>query len=395
VNAPRDTRPAPAKLDVRIAPDIVQAMLAHLRNDTTDLADRDLHVPAEHFVSPKRARAEIALMKTLPLAVAHTSDLPEPGDFVTLEVLGTPLILSRQADGSVQTFLNMCSHRGGRVETEPKGRRRVFSCRYHGWSFDAHGGGLRSVPFQASFDAIDRDSHGLERFKTELRHGFVFVDFSNNTARSVADYLGPEVDAQLEPWQLEQSAVVIDKTFHLGINWKLLIDGAIDVLHPQFLHPGGVGDLFETNVGVFRQYGRHGQLFTARKKLRTLLDSGQAADVGTRYMASNLVVYPNLSLIAAPEHIECWTVWPDAQDPAKATVNIRFYARKAVLTPEIEARAQKSWAILHDAASREDWPMEEWIQQNAALRPGRTFRYGRSEIPAQHLHRQLALDLGA
>jgi len=381
-----------SKLDVRMDPKIVQAMVAHLRNGTTDLAERDIHVPIDHFVNPERARAEMALMKTLPLAVAHCSELPEPGDFITRMVLGMPLIIARQPDGSVQTFLNMCTHRGGRVETEDSGNRRGFTCRYHGWSFDAKGGGLRTVPYQSSFDPIDRDSHGLERFKTEQRHGLIFVDLSNNTARSVADYLGPEVDAQLEPWQLDQSVIVIDKTFKLDINWKLLIDGAIDLLHPQFLHPGGVGDLFETNVGVFRQYGMHGQVFTARKKLRALLDGGQAENLGTRYMSSNLVVYPNVSVIAAPEHIELWTVWPDA-DPGKATVNIRFLVRKAILTPEIEARLHKSWAILEKAASEEDWPMEEWIQQNARLHPGGSFRYGRSELPAQHLHRQLARDL--
>src|SRR5262245_17167793 len=223
-----------APRDVRINPEVVEAMVTHLRNDTTDMADHDIHVPVDHFVNPQRAHAEIALMKTLPLAVAHCSELPEPGDFITRVVLGMPLILARQPDGSVQAFLNMCTHRGGRVEPAERGNRRVFTCRYHGWSFEAKGGGLRTVPYQSSFDAIDRDSHGLERFKTEQRHGLIFVDLSNNTARSVADYLGPEVDAQLEPWQLDQSVIVIDKTYTLDVNWKLLVDGAIDVLHPQF-----------------------------------------------------------------------------------------------------------------------------------------------------------------
>jgi phenylpropionate dioxygenase-like ring-hydroxylating dioxygenase large terminal subunit len=380
------------KLDVRVDPDIVQAMVTHLRNDTTNLADCDIHVPVAHFVNPERARAEIALMKTLPLAVAHCSELPEPGDFITRELLGIPLILSRQADGSVQSFLNMCSHRGGRVEIEAQGRRRVFSCRYHGWSFDAQGGGLRTVPFQSSFDPIDRDSHGLERFKTEQRHGLIFVDFSNNTARSLADYLGPEVDAQLEPWQLDQSVIVIDKTFTLDVNWKLVIDGATDIMHPQFLHPGGVGDLIESNLGVDRNYGRHQQHFGARRKLRTLVEQGAAPEAGTRYIASNLALFPNLLVITAPEHIECWTVYPH-DDPGRSTVNIRFYVRRSILSPEIEARVHKSWEILSHAASKEDWPMEEWIQQNAKAQPRGTFRYARSDVTCQHLHRQLAREL--
>ena len=108
------------KMDVRIDPEIVQAMVTHLRNDTTDMAACDIRVPIDHFVNPERAGAEIALMKSLPVAVAHCSELPEPGDFITRVVLGMPVLLSRQADGSVQTFLNMCSHRGGRVEIAEK-----------------------------------------------------------------------------------------------------------------------------------------------------------------------------------------------------------------------------------------------------------------------------------
>ena len=383
---------AQAQLDVRMAPDVVQAMITHLQNDTTDMAAHDIHVPIAHFTDPERAKAEIALMKSLPLLVAHCSELPNAGDFVTKTVMGMPLLLSRQADGSVQTFLNMCTHRGGRVETAVSGNRRVFSCTYHGWSFNAQGGSLRTVPYQSSFDPVDRDTHGLQAFKTEERHGLIYVDFSNNPARSLADYLGPEVDAQIAPWRLEESVILMEKNFEFDFNWKLLFDGAIDVLHPQFLHPGGVGDLFETNVGVFREYGRHGQLFTARKKLRTLVKDGSAQEVGSKYMASNLAIYPNGSMIAAPEHIEFWTVWP-TENPARSSVNIRFFVRKDILTPEIEKRVHKSWEILHNAAVKEDWPMEEWIQQNAVFRSNGTYRYGRSEIPAQHLHRQLARDL--
>ena len=383
---------AQAQLDVRMAPDVVQAMITHLQNDTTDMAAHDIHVPIAHFTDPARATAEIALMKSLPLLAAHCSELPNAGDFVTKTVMGMPLLLSRQADGTVQTFLNICTHRGGRVETAASGNRRVFSCTYHGWSYNAQGGGLRTVPYQSSFDPVDRDTHGLQAFKTEERHGLIYVDFSNNHERSLADYLGPEVDAQIAPWRIEDSVILMEKNFEFDFNWKLLFDGAIDVLHPQFLHPGGVGDLFETNVGVFREYGRHGQLFTARKKLRTLVKEGSAREVGSKYMASNLAIYPNASMIAAPEHIEFWTAWP-TENPARSSVNIRFFVRKDILTPEIEKRVHKSWEILHNAAVKEDWPMEEWIQQNAVFRPDGTYRYGRSEIPAQHLHRQLARDL--
>ena len=383
-----------ARRDIAVSAEVSERMLAHLREDTTDLADRDLLVPVSHFVDPARAKAEIDLMKRLPLLVAHSSELAQPGDFITREVLGTPILLARQSDGAPQAYLNRCRHRGGRVESKASGNKRVFMCQYHGWSYERDGGRLRNVPYEKSFDEIDRGCNSLIKLSTEQRHGLIFVTLAGDaaSAHALADYLGPQVDAQIAPWQLEKSVIHLDKTFELDINWKLVMDGAIDILHPKFLHVGGVGNLIETNVGIYRNYGRHGQHFGARTKLRTLAKSGAEVEGGSKYIGSNLVIYPNSMMIAAPDHIEFWTVWP-TDKPGRCITNIRFLVRADIMSPEIEKRLAMSWEILENAASREDWPMERWIQQNAEARPEGTFRYGRSEVSCQHLHRQLAADL--
>lgn len=384
-----------SRLDVEVDADVVAQLVGHLRRDSTDLSDADLRVPATHFTCPERAQAEIALMKRLPLFIAHASEIPQAGDFLTCEILGMPLILVRRSDGAAQAYLNLCRHRGGRVETEDRGKRRAFMCRYHGWSYERDDGALRNVPYEDSFDPIERGCHGLIRFRTEQRHGLVFVDLSNATDRSLADWLGPEVDAQIAPWQLEHSVLLFERRYALDINWKLVVDGAIDVIHPRFLHVGGVGRLIESNVGVFRDYGRHCKHFGARSKLKAMATRGDAldADAGSRYIGTNLLLYPNSMMIGAPEHVEFWSVWPEVGNPARCTVHIRFLVRADILTPDIEQRVHKSWEILEQAATREDWPMERWIQQNAAAWPQASFRYGRSEIACQHLHRQLGRDL--
>src|SRR3546814_19240224 len=91
------------------------------------------------------------LMKTLPLFIAHESELPAPGDFITRELLGMPLITARHSDGSVQTYLKMCRHRGGRVEQDARGNKPVVMCRDHGWSYEPTGGGSPHGPSEAAF----------------------------------------------------------------------------------------------------------------------------------------------------------------------------------------------------------------------------------------------------
>lgn len=384
--------PAPAR-DVAVPDEVSSRLIGHISADTTDLADYDLQVPVANFVSPERAQAEIALMKTLPLLVAHACELPKPGDFITRTVLGTPVLMARQEDGSVRTWLNACRHRGGRVEQKLSGSKRVFVCQYHGWSYEREGGGLRHVPYEKSFERIDHACNGLLALPTEERHGLIFVTLEGDAPKQLADYLGPEVDAQIAPWRLQDSVIVVDKSFELDMNWKLVMDGAIDVIHPRFLHANGVGKLIASNIGVFRNYGRHGQHFGARTKLEKLVKSGEALQGSSRYIGSNLVIYPNSMMIAAPDHIEFWTVWPTPGNPGRCTTQIRFLVRQDILDESIKQRVLKSWEILEQAATQEDWPMERFVQQNAEARPQGTYRYGRSEVACQHLHRQLAADL--
>ena len=373
--------------------EVAARLAGHLRNDTTDLAASDLHVPISHFVSQERAAAEREAIRKVPLIVARGSEIAEPGGFVTKEVLGVPLILVRRSNGSVGCYVNMCRHRGGRVEYESCGSKRVFMCRYHGWTYGREAGELRHVPYEEFFDPIDHAENGLRTVDAEEAHGFVWIDFSGDPDRSIADYLGPDVQRHLGELSLDRCQIFLDRSITLDINWKIVLDGAIDVLHPKFLHPAGVGRLIETNTSVWRSYGRHGQSFSPRRKMTKLVKADEPVDGLWKYIGSNMFIYPNSMIIAAPDHVEFWTVWPSKDNPAQSTTNIRFLVRPEILDEAMAARLNKSWEILEQAAREEDWPMEQTIQENSKACPDGFYRYGRNEQPCQHLHRQLARDI--
>lgn len=374
--------------------DVADLLAEHLRAGTTEVSDTDLRVPISHFVSEERAAAERELMARLPVIIGHGSELPPRGGFLTREVLGVPLIVVRRADGGVGGYLNICRHRGGQVESEACGTKRIFSCRYHGWSYGRDDGRLRGVPYDDFYTHVDKERHGLHAIRVEERHGFLFADLSGRQDWDIDDWLGPEVDAQLAPYGLDGAEIFLDRSFTLDINWKIVLDGAIDVLHPMFLHPHGVGKLIETNTSVWRRYGRHGQSFSPRTRMGEKARAGEEVDASFRYMGSNLVLYPNSMVISTPDHVEFWTVWPDVHTAGRSTTQIRFLVRPEKRDERVEARMQRSWEILEQAATDEDWPMERTIQRNAEAHPHGTFLYGRNEQSCQHLHRELAADLG-
>ena len=55
------------------------------------------------------------------LFAAHSCELPNPGDFITLDVGEDPIVVVRGEDGIVNEMHNVCRHRGSIVCNEPCG----------------------------------------------------------------------------------------------------------------------------------------------------------------------------------------------------------------------------------------------------------------------------------
>src|SRR5262249_50045244 len=76
----------------------------------------------------------------------HVSDIPEPGDYMTVDVVGERALAIRGKDGVVRCFHNVCRHRGSRVVKAERGHcQAAIVCPFHGWSYNLDGK-LRGVP---------------------------------------------------------------------------------------------------------------------------------------------------------------------------------------------------------------------------------------------------------
>ncbi len=125
------------------------------------------------------------------LFVAHESEIPEPGNFVTRRMGEDPVIVVRTDEGRVAVLLNVCRHRGRRVCLEDCGTARRFICGYHGWTY-SESGELTGVPF---FDAYQGRLNKSELGLLAAPHvdsykGLIFATWDPN-AGTLLDYLGP------------------------------------------------------------------------------------------------------------------------------------------------------------------------------------------------------------
>jgi phenylpropionate dioxygenase-like ring-hydroxylating dioxygenase large terminal subunit len=123
------------------------------------------------------------------LFVAHESEVPRRGDFVTRRMGGDPVIVCCGADGEVRVFLNVCRHRGRKLCGLDAGRTAAFRCGYHGWTYGTDGE-LTGVPFFEAYQGkLDKGDLGLLPARVDSYQGLIFATW-DPAAESLSDYLG-------------------------------------------------------------------------------------------------------------------------------------------------------------------------------------------------------------
>ena len=119
---------------------VAHRMLDLVERKTTEMADGPITVPVSSYLDEERFADEMdRIFGRVPLLLAFGGELPEPGDHKAMDVMGTPVLLTRGADGVVRSFLNVCRHRGAIVTEEGCGHARRHTCPYHGWTYDTDG----------------------------------------------------------------------------------------------------------------------------------------------------------------------------------------------------------------------------------------------------------------
>ena len=170
--------------------------------------------------------------------VARSSEAPEPGDFVTIDVGGESLLLVRGADGELRGFYNVCRHRGSRLcDPETHGHAKgAIKCPYHAWSY-AYDGRLIGTPLVGK-DELDRASFGLWPVTVEVWQGFVFANLGEPRS-SLRESLEEQTDKplQYERWGMDELRTGHRTVTELAANWKILVENYNECLHCPTVHP--------------------------------------------------------------------------------------------------------------------------------------------------------------
>lgn len=208
-----------------------------------DAVHRDVYIDPEIF----RLEMERLWARTW-IYVGHTSQVPNPGDYITCDIATTPVLMIRQPDGGVRVLRNRCAHKGAKLVADWSGNAgRFIRCPYHNWSYRTDGS-IAAIPLRQGYDgtafAQCEAVRGLRPLACETYRGLVFARLSEDGPDFKA-YFGDSLSsidymADRSPeGELEIAGGVL-RYMH-DSNWKMFVENLNDTMHPMVAHESAAG----------------------------------------------------------------------------------------------------------------------------------------------------------
>lgn len=322
-----------------------------------------------------------------PFLAAHHSQLPTAGSFITRDIPGLPLLLTRDDDGKAHAFLNVCRHRSARLEADSSGCKSRFRCPYHAWTY-ANDGALIGLPHhKTGFPTLEKSDHGLRELACEERYGWLWVHPKLDAELDLDSHLaGLQDDFE---WMAAQELEVFDSYEQCwNGNWKIILEGGIESYHFRTAHANTIAPLFHDNLSTYESFGMHLRSVLAKKSIDDLPEMPREQWQIREHSNVLYSLLPTASLLVQPDHIAWVDAWPLAAD----RTSIRILS---LIPKSNETRSEKEqayWARNHKLAAEtlcEDFILSEGIQKGLESQANDTLHFGRFESALEQVHQTI------
>ncbi len=180
------------------------------------------------------------------LFVAREEELQNSGDYMTLRLLDEPVVLTRDQQGVLHAFANVCAHRGVEVAFG-QGNRRQFSCPYHGWAYKLDGT-LLGAPLIDDSEVFDSSNCKLPELKLENWGGSLFINFSKNP-QPFSDFIA-QYSRDFDYLKQGDCKLAAKLVIDLDCNWKFAVENLLDIYHVRVLHAKSFGAHFDAKASA-------------------------------------------------------------------------------------------------------------------------------------------------
>ena len=373
----------------------IKTLMDLVARNTTTLADSVMEIDVSEYSDPAQfQREKTELFRNYPQFVGPSCVVPEPGDYFAFDDTGVPILIVRQPDRSLRAFVNICSHRGAPLNECDHGKARkgrLFSCPYHGWSYDLQGK-LVGVPFgNEGFPGIDRDALGLRPLDVQEKHGMIFVMPNPELSFDIEEVLGG-IQERLSGFGFEDSYYLGAKQVFTDFSWKLNMDTFHEYYHFEFLHPNSIATMAYSNVANYLQYGRNHSMGSPALAINELKEIPQEQWEPMNYSSYVNYIFPNTVIFVVADHFQTWRAYPISPD--RSVVYHSMFLPQEPASPEQRQEYEAYFQMINDVAVAEDYSLVDKVHRGLQAGISRKVIIGRNEPGVQNMHRQLHDVLG-
>jgi phenylpropionate dioxygenase-like ring-hydroxylating dioxygenase large terminal subunit len=151
-----------------------------------------------------------------------TSDLGNPGDYISDFIIDQPVFVVRTKDGTLRAFYNVCTHRG-HILVEGKGNKNILTCPFHAWSFDTTGK-LKTAGNAENVAGFRLEDFGLPGIRVEEMANMVFVNLDEDAAPLSEVAAGLEADLRAKIPRFDDLKLARRDDYYMDFNWKFVMD---------------------------------------------------------------------------------------------------------------------------------------------------------------------------
>ncbi|MGB1288008.1 MAG: aromatic ring-hydroxylating oxygenase subunit alpha [Aggregatilineales bacterium] len=287
-------------------------------NDYQPIADlaNDATMPARWYVDSAflELEREKIFWKTWQ-PVGRIEMLARVGDFFSCEIQGEPLVVTRDKQGELRAFSNVCRHRGAMV-ARGRGNRKSLQCHYHGWTYGLDGKLMRAPEFEGVKN-WSADEVCLPSVRVEQWGPWVFVNLDDD-ALPMAETAYGEVQQKIidAGFNIDTMSLIERRDYHIYCNWKVYVDNYLEGYHLPTAHPGLFRELDydQYRIDTFDEYSSQ---YAPIRELRR----GEEVGRDRRYVRTEdegealyFWMFPNVMLNIYMDNISINIILPEGHD---------------------------------------------------------------------------------
>ena len=193
---------------------------------------REHSLPQAFYNDPALFRMDMeAIFHRHWICVGAEGEVRAPGQFITLSIGESPIIVLRDQAGTVRAFHNTCRHRGSRILDAACGTTKGLVCPYHRWTYRLDGS-LAWAQYMP--DSFDKAEHGLIPIHVRLLGGTVYVCLADDPPDF--DTYARGMEPLLAPHGLGDAKVALEERIVVDGNWKLMMENSRECYHCAAQH---------------------------------------------------------------------------------------------------------------------------------------------------------------